>query len=149
MPSNHLNTLPYYVVDPTPMPEGIPSVPEVGATSAPLLSVSYFIGARCKPYNNNFMLCRSKSKTPEQDCLYEGRRVTRCAISVLEDITKNCEETLKAHVDCLENRNHELDKCRLQEAFLNKCVKKFLNLEKVIPDAEGIPVHLRNVKLVD
>ncbi|KAK9382471.1 uncharacterized protein V2V93DRAFT_378538 [Kockiozyma suomiensis] len=149
MAPHDLRTLPYYVADPTPLPEGIPKVPEVGATSAPLLSVSYFIGARCQAYNDNFMLCRSQSKTPQKDCLYEGRRVTRCAISVLEDINKHCAETLKTHYTCLENANHELSKCRLEEAYLNKCVKTFLNLDKVLPGADGIPVHERNVKILD
>jgi NADH dehydrogenase (ubiquinone) 1 alpha subcomplex subunit 8 len=74
--------------DPTPMPADIPDVPEVGATSAPLKSAAYFIGARCLPYNDDFMLCKKESDKPEFDCLKEGRRVTRCAISVLEDLNK-------------------------------------------------------------
>lgn len=74
--------------DPTPMPSDIPDVPEVGATSAPLKSAAYFIGARCLPYNDDFMLCKKEADKPELDCLKEGRRVTRCAISVLEDINK-------------------------------------------------------------
>jgi hypothetical protein len=39
------------VADPTPMPANIPKVEEVGATSAPLKSAAFFIGAHCREYN--------------------------------------------------------------------------------------------------
>ncbi len=90
------------LVDPTPMPEGIPDVPEVGATSAPLKSASYFIGARCLPYNDDYMLCQQEANGRGPiDCLKEGRRVTRCAISVLEDINKHCLDSFRLHWQCL------------------------------------------------
>lgn len=38
-------------VDPTPLPPSIPSVQEVGTTSAPLKSAAFFIGAYCKDFN--------------------------------------------------------------------------------------------------
>ena len=38
----------------TPMPKDVPDVDEVGATSAPLLSASYYIGDKCKPFNEDF-----------------------------------------------------------------------------------------------
>lgn len=41
-------------VDHTPMPSDIPHVDEVGATSAPLKSAAFFIGAYCKDYNGSF-----------------------------------------------------------------------------------------------
>ena len=41
-------------VDYTPMPSDIPHVDEVGATSAPLKSAAFFIGAYCKDYNGSF-----------------------------------------------------------------------------------------------
>ena len=69
--------------DTTPMPESIPSVDEIGATSAPLMSASYFIGARCRSYNDDFMKCKADSfGKGETECLKEGRKVTRCAASV-------------------------------------------------------------------
>ena len=37
--------------DPTPMPDEVPKVQELGATSAPLKSAAFFIGAFCKEYN--------------------------------------------------------------------------------------------------
>lgn len=71
------------LVDTTPLPEHIPSVQEIGSSSAPLLSASFFIGARCKPYNDDFMQCKTDNPgRGELDCLKEGRRVTRCAKSV-------------------------------------------------------------------
>src|SRR6266702_277724 len=37
--------------EPTPLPASIPKVNEVGATSAPLKSAAFFIGAYCKEFN--------------------------------------------------------------------------------------------------
>lgn len=71
------------LVDTTPLPEDIPQVKEVGASSAPLLSASFFIGDRCREYNDDYMQCKTeKPGRGEFDCMKEGRRVTRCASSV-------------------------------------------------------------------
>jgi hypothetical protein len=71
------------LIDTTPMPDGIPKVQEIGATSAPLMSASFFIGDRCRPYNDDYMKCKSEANgRGEIDCLKEGRKVTRCAASV-------------------------------------------------------------------
>lgn len=65
------------------MPDHIPKVEEIGATSAPLLSAAYFIGDRCKAFNDDFMKCKAEANgRGEIDCLKEGRKVTRCAASV-------------------------------------------------------------------
>lgn len=37
--------------DPTPLPDNVPKVQELGATSAPLKSAAFFLGAYCKDYN--------------------------------------------------------------------------------------------------
>merc|ERR1711939_1037189 len=63
-------------VEPTPMPASVPHVDELGVTSAPLKSASFFIGEYCKPYNEDFMLCKAESRDPAH-CLAEGRKVTR------------------------------------------------------------------------
>jgi NADH dehydrogenase (ubiquinone) 1 alpha subcomplex subunit 8 len=69
--------------DPTPMPDGIPKVAEIGATSAPLTSAAYFIGDRCKAFNDDYMKCKEEANgRGEIECLREGRKVTRCAASV-------------------------------------------------------------------
>lgn len=71
------------LLDTTPMPADIPAVKEIGASSAPLLSAAYFIGARCRPYNDDYMQCKTEAYgRGELDCLKEGRKVTRCATSV-------------------------------------------------------------------
>ncbi len=65
------------------MPDHIPKVEEIGATSAPLMSAAYFIGDRCKAFNDDFMKCKAEANgRGEIDCLKEGRKVTRCAASV-------------------------------------------------------------------
>jgi NADH dehydrogenase (ubiquinone) 1 alpha subcomplex subunit 8 len=71
------------LIDTTPLPDNIPQVQEIGASSAPLLSASFFIGARCRDYNDDYMQCKTENPGKgELNCLTEGRRVTRCAQSV-------------------------------------------------------------------
>ncbi|KAM0817576.1 putative NADH-ubiquinone oxidoreductasesubunit [Seiridium cardinale] len=136
------------LVDTTPLPDDIPKVKEVGATSAPLLSASFFIGARCRPYNDDFMQCKNENPGKgEFECLSEGRRVTRCAASVVDDINKHCLEEFRKHWQCLDDNNHQLWQCRKPEWKLNKCVFDNLKLDKEIPDAQGIPVHLRSKQI--
>lgn len=73
----------HVLVDTTPMPEHIPKVQEIGATSAPLMSAAYFIGDRCKAFNDDYMKCKDEANgRGEIECLKEGRKVTRCAASV-------------------------------------------------------------------
>lgn len=65
------------------MPDHIPKVQEIGATSAYLTSAAYFIGDRCKAFNDDFMKCKDEANgRGEVECLKEGRKVTRCAASV-------------------------------------------------------------------
>jgi NADH dehydrogenase (ubiquinone) 1 alpha subcomplex subunit 8 len=71
--------------DLTPMPDSVPKVKEVGASSAPLMSAAFFIGARCKAYNDDYMRCKEDAQgRGELECMREGRKVTRCARSVYE-----------------------------------------------------------------
>jgi NADH dehydrogenase (ubiquinone) 1 alpha subcomplex subunit 8 len=68
-------------VEKDPLPSDIPSVPEVGCTSAPLESMAFHFGAACKEYNEDYILCKQASNDPEK-CLKEGRRVTRCGLDL-------------------------------------------------------------------
>lgn len=129
-------------VDENPMPTDVPDVEEVGATSAPLLSAAFFIGARCKPYNDDFMLCKDENNGGTVECLKEGRRVTRCAVSVLKDLNKHCFDEFKLHYECLEQENHRLGGCRASEKIFNKCVFDKLKLEKKIPGPQE-QIHLK------
>ncbi|KAL2754036.1 hypothetical protein ACRALDRAFT_1081249 [Sodiomyces alcalophilus JCM 7366] len=136
--------------DTTPLPDSIPKVQEIGASSAPLLSASFFIGARCRDYNDDYMKCKTEANgRGEFDCMKEGRRVTRCAQSVLSDINAHCLETFRAHWNCIENNNHQLYQCRPQEWKFNKCVYEKLKLEKTIPDQRpgAVPVELRQQQI--
>ncbi|USP80609.1 hypothetical protein yc1106_07883 [Curvularia clavata] len=111
------------LIDTTPLPDDIPKVQELGASSAPLLSASYFIGARCKPYNDDYMMCKTEANgRGEFECMKEGRKVTRCAASVIKDINENCLSQFRTHWQCLENHNQQLWNCRSEERKLNKCV---------------------------
>ena len=65
------------------MPDHIPKVEEIGATSAPLHSAAFYIGDRCRAFNDDYMKCKDEANgRGEIDCLKEGRKVTRCAASV-------------------------------------------------------------------
>ncbi|KAJ1722983.1 ndufa8, NADH-ubiquinone oxidoreductase complex I 19kd subunit [Coemansia erecta] len=121
-------------VDPTPPPSSLPHVDEIGSTSAPLKSASYFIGSVCKEYNEDFMLCKNESRDPAH-CLQEGRKVTRCAISVLNKIEKECLDEFRAHWQCLDAKNQELGKCRGPEKTYNACLFKAFGWNKIVPDA--------------
>lgn len=127
--------------DKNSLPKDIPEVNEVGATSAPLLSASYIIGDKCKPFNDDFMMCKSENNGGTLECLKEGRRVTRCAISVLKDINTYCFDEFKLHYDCLEQENHRTGHCRSSESVLNKCLFQNLQFEKKIPGVEK-QIHL-------
>ncbi|EEQ85002.1 hypothetical protein RJZ56_007194 [Blastomyces dermatitidis] len=140
----------HVLIDTTPMPDDIPKVKEIGATSAPLMSAAYFIGDRCKAYNDDYMKCKTESNGKgELDCLREGRKVTRCAASVIKDINENCLEQFKTHFECLEQNNHHLWQCRRAENALNTCVFEKLGLKKEIPDTPKgqTPVHLRKSQI--
>lgn len=131
-------------VDENPMPLDVPDVEEVGATSAPLLSAAFFIGARCKPYNDDFMMCKDEKNGGTVECLKEGRRVTRCAVSVLNNLNKYCFDEFKLHYECLEQENHRLNGCRASEKVFNKCVFDNLKLEKKIPGVKPEQqIHLK------
>ncbi|RKF63418.1 NADH-ubiquinone oxidoreductase 20.8 kDa subunit [Erysiphe neolycopersici] len=143
------------LIDTAPLPSSIPPVTEVGSSSAPLLSASFFIGARCKPYGDDFMQCKTENPGKgEFECLKEGRRVTSKLTSTfrlysIADVNKHCLEEFRKHWTCLDNNNQQLWHCRPAEWKLNKCVYDNLKLEKVIPDTpEGeIPVHLRKKQI--
>ncbi|KAF2859203.1 NADH dehydrogenase, alpha subcomplex, subunit 8 [Piedraia hortae CBS 480.64] len=134
----------------TPLPDDIPRVEEIGASSGPLLSASFFIGARCKPYNDDYMKCKDEANgRGEIECMREGRKVTRCAASVLKDINANCLEEFRRHWECLEDNNQQLWQCRRWERPFNACVFEKLKLEKTIPGAPAneTPVHLRKKQI--
>ncbi|KAF5322719.1 hypothetical protein D9619_000258 [Psilocybe cf. subviscida] len=129
-------------VDTTPMPAGIPHVDEVGATSGPLKSAAFFIGAYCKDYNEDFMLCKNENRDPGH-CLKEGRKVTRCTIDLISKMRENCLKQFDAHWQCLEKNNQEYYLCRKPERTLNACMFEKLGLTKTIPGTpEGkTPIH--------
>jgi hypothetical protein len=71
--------------DLTPLPDSIPKVKELGSSSAPLMSAAYFIGARCRVFNDDYMKCKEDAEgRGELECMREGRKVTRCARSVYD-----------------------------------------------------------------
>ncbi|KAE9407206.1 NADH dehydrogenase alpha subcomplex subunit 8 [Gymnopus androsaceus JB14] len=135
-----VETRPY--VDPTPLPDDIPKVAELGVTSGPLKSAAFFIGAYCKEFNEDFMLCKAEDRDPAH-CLKEGRRVTRCATDLITKMRENCLSQFSEHWNCLERNNQEYYLCRKPERSLNACMFEKLGLTKVIPGSPAgqKPIH--------
>ncbi|KAF9644505.1 Ndufa8, NADH-ubiquinone oxidoreductase complex I 19kd subunit [Thelephora ganbajun] len=118
--------------EPSPLPSSIPKVDELGTTSAPLKSAAFFIGAYCKGYNEDFMLCKAENRDPAH-CLTEGRKVTRCAQDLITKMRENCLKQFDEHWKCLEGNNQEYNRCRKPERALNNCMFEKLGLIKTIP----------------
>ncbi|KNZ59782.1 NADH dehydrogenase (Ubiquinone) 1 alpha subcomplex 8 [Puccinia sorghi] len=136
-------------VDPTPMPKDIPKVDELGVSSAPLKSASFYIGSFCKPYSEDFMLCKAEDQNPEH-CLKEGRRVTRCAQEAITKIKAACLDQFTSHWKCLDRNNHGFEFCRKPERDLNACLFQKLvslhfvvkkNPQKTMPSVSPVPNH--------
>jgi NADH dehydrogenase (ubiquinone) 1 alpha subcomplex subunit 8 len=89
-------------------------VQEVGVSSAPLKSASFFVGEHCQKYNEDFMLCKNENRDPAH-CLLEGRRVTRCAQDLFKKLNESCAQEWEAHWRCLEMHNQEFNGCRKPE----------------------------------
>ncbi|KAI9098031.1 hypothetical protein DFS34DRAFT_642841 [Phlyctochytrium arcticum] len=125
-----------------------PPVAEVGLTSAPLESMSFFFASYCKKWNEDFVLCKNENKDPKE-CLKEGRKVTRCALDLVKKLKTNCDKEWQEHWECLDMNNHQLMKCRKPEREFNDCVFTKLGLTKVIPETpEGqTPIHLKEKPL--
>ncbi|KIJ57022.1 hypothetical protein M422DRAFT_150043 [Sphaerobolus stellatus SS14] len=136
-------TVPYK--DPTPLPGNVPHVDEIGATSAPLKSASFFIGAHCKDYNEDFMLCKGENRDPAH-CLTEGRRVTRCAADLINKLRENCLKEWDNHWQCLEKNNQEFYYCRKPERVFNECVFTKLGLSKTIPGSPAGQPQVNELK---
>ncbi|TFK62715.1 Ndufa8, NADH-ubiquinone oxidoreductase complex I 19kd subunit [Pluteus cervinus] len=132
-------------VDATPLPDNVPKVDELGVTSAPLKSAAFFIGAHCKDFNDDFMLCKSENRDPAH-CLKEGRRVTRCARDLINKMRDSCLKEFDAHWTCLEKNNQEYYLCRKPERTLNQCMFEKLGLTKTIP---GTPPGQKPIHEVD
>ncbi|KAK2465930.1 hypothetical protein APHAL10511_001571 [Amanita phalloides] len=124
------------------MPDDVPKVQELGVTSAPLKSAAFFIGAHCKEYNEDFILCKRESREPGH-CLEAGRRVTRCAMDIINKMRENCLKEFDTHWNCLDRNNQEYQYCRKPERKLNSCMFEKLGLRKEIPGTpEGKkPIH--------
>ncbi|KAI0036779.1 NADH dehydrogenase alpha subcomplex subunit 8 [Vararia minispora EC-137] len=126
-------------IEPASIPDELPKVNEIGTTSGPLKSAAFFIGAYCKEYNEDFMLCKAEDRDPAH-CLKEGRRVTRCATDLLTKMRENCFAQWDAHWQCLEKNNQEYYLCRKPERTLNQCMFERLGLVKTVPGSpEGQP----------
>ncbi|KAJ3297923.1 hypothetical protein HK104_011383 [Borealophlyctis nickersoniae] len=122
-------------------PEIAPPVEEVGCTSAPLESMAYFFNAHCKDYTEDFMLCKNENLDP-RNCLKEGRKVTRCALNLIQKLKDNCDKEWQQHWNCLDFNNHELWRCRPAEREFNDCVFKKLGLVKDIPETPEGQEHI-------
>jgi hypothetical protein len=58
--------------EPAPLPASVPKVNELGATSAPLKSAAFFIGAYCKEYNGATSCIHGIISRPTQCMTFRG-----------------------------------------------------------------------------
>ncbi|KAH6559957.1 hypothetical protein BASA50_006662 [Batrachochytrium salamandrivorans] len=124
--------------------QDVPTVADVGCTSAPLNSISFHFGEACKDYNEDYILCKKGSADP-RDCLAEGRKVTRCAMDLISKLKANCNDSWTQHWQCLDANNQMLYKCRKEEREMNDCIFTKMGISKFIPDTpEGVQqIHLK------
>ncbi|XP_063265742.1 NADH dehydrogenase [ubiquinone] 1 alpha subcomplex subunit 8 [Prinia subflava] len=97
-------------------------VPEVAVSSAVLKAAAHHYGSQCDRPNKEFMLCRWEEKDPRK-CLREGRQVNQCALDFFRSIRTHCAEPFTAYWTCIDHTNqHELRRCRKQQAAFDSCV---------------------------
>jgi hypothetical protein len=123
--------------DPNPLPSSVPHVDELGTTSAPLKSASFFIGQHCKAVNGQhtltkwfaFMLtmtqrtlCYARARTgtlnivsKRAEKLRDARPSCRSPCSEMEltgsisKMRESCLAEFDAHWQCLEKNNQVSD----------------------------------------
>lgn len=67
-------------------------------------------------------MCKKESKGNPNECLLEGRKVTKCSLDIISKLQLNCGEEFKSHAACLDYNNQILYKCRPEEKKFNSCV---------------------------
>lgn len=105
-----------FTADPTPS-----DFTEIKATHAALLTASYFVDAHCRAYSDDYMQCKRENGDPAK-CALEGRKVTRCALDLLQQLENNCGKEYERAWRCLGDGNNYYWKCRGEERELNRCV---------------------------
>lgn len=111
-------------VEPTELDPKL-QTPELGLSSGPLTSLSFYFAKYCKDYSEDFMLCKNETTDPRH-CLKEGRRVTRCAIDLVNQVSKSCKPEWESHWNCLDMHNHHFWECREEERGFGACLKEKL-----------------------
>jgi NADH dehydrogenase (ubiquinone) 1 alpha subcomplex subunit 8 len=107
------------------MPDEIPKVQEIGATSAPLMSASFFIGDRCRAYNDDYMKCKDEANgRGELECLTEGRKVTRCAASVYDHPSSVMWQSHWIRAELIDSFIWRLSNSRIKDINTH-CLKQF------------------------
>jgi NADH dehydrogenase (ubiquinone) 1 alpha subcomplex subunit 8 len=82
--------------------------------SAELYAIAKHLAIKCHKEEVAFMSCKEEYKHPE-DCLQEGKAVTSCAHSLLDQVMVKAPEQFKEYVDCLDHYSFELKKCRAEQ----------------------------------
>eukprot|EP00270_Netrium_digitus_P004776 TRINITY_DN1610_c0_g1_i2.p2 TRINITY_DN1610_c0_g1~~TRINITY_DN1610_c0_g1_i2.p2 ORF type:complete len:108 (+),score=32.91 TRINITY_DN1610_c0_g1_i2:108-431(+) len=89
------------------------------ATSAVLMAASRHITARCGGVNKAFLECKRRDENPEV-CLKEGQDVTRCALSLLNELHAQCPKAMDDYCKCMNYYSSEFPFCRKQQATFEK-----------------------------
>lgn len=96
---------------------------EINCSMATLMSAAPYIGKICENVNSEFMLCRQESNDP-RPCVELGKRVTNCAMQVLQRIKKECLEEFKQYAQCIDKSSGDFSyrHCRKTQGVFDGCM---------------------------
>jgi len=77
------------------------------------------------------MQCRAEERDPRK-CLNEGREVTECGLSFIQDVKKTCRDEAEAFARCVEWNSQDLqfEFCRREEKIFDACMDKKMKAVK-------------------
>lgn len=82
-------------VDPNPIPSSVPHVDELGVTSAPLKSASFFIGQHCQAVNGASRVVKAYRLTLQRTLCY-----ARARTEILNTVWQKGEKSLVVRPSC-------------------------------------------------
>jgi len=94
-------------------------------TSDSLLAASKLLGIYCNDENDLFLYCKSVNPNPYY-CKDQAIAVTTCAIKAFEEIHMKCKDSFNDYSYCLEQKNHDLHRCRKPETKFRDCANEHI-----------------------
>ncbi|VDN04309.1 unnamed protein product [Thelazia callipaeda] len=108
------------------------TVPHEITLSTPYFkAVIPFMHRACEREVKEFTLRRQETEDPRR-ALKEGRDLTACGIKFLQQLKKNCKESVDNYASCIDHRSSKLyiTPCREQQRRLDLCVEQNLSITR-------------------